>query len=340
MKKDIAVILPVYNGAKMLKDCIASICSAGTRISEIMVVDDGSTDGTLETVQDLAEKDSRIKIIHTENHGSYMARRTGISAASSDYIAFIDVDDRLIPESLDLLAELLEKTDSDVAVGGYYEVDSLDSPVDIIRTDSYTVHSVDEFWLRLMKWKTQEFQWYLVNKLYKRVLFENTVEAEGLCQGDDVLQATQVFLKAKKVVETKSTVYLYYQNPDSILHKEGFGDKDLDLIRVWDKVLELTKNEKDPLVEGRTLHDLALFNRWRTDFTLITRLIIANDKVLDQKYATDLQNWRNGLKKHWKKLVSPHAMPKNRELLVISLRFFYGPVKRLLRLGKISKRHS
>ena len=339
MKKDIAVILPVYNGAEMLEDCIASICAAGSRISEILVIDDGSTDGTLKVAHRLAEKDDRIKVIHTENHGSYMARRTGIQASSSDYIAFIDVDDRFVSKSLNLLAELLERTESDIAVGGYLKVDSLDSPVDINNMGSSTVRSVDELWPRLMKWRTQEFQWYLVNKLYKRVLFENTIEAEGICQGDDVLQATQVFLKARKIVETESIVYFYYQNPESTMHKR-FGEMDLDLIRVWDTVVELTKNERKPLVDGRSLHDLALFNRWRTDFTLITRLILANDKGLDQKYAQDLQNWRSGLKKHWKDLVSPHALPKNRELLVILLRFFYGPVKIFLRLGKSAKKYS
>ena len=183
-----------------------------------------------------------------------------------------------------------------------------------------------------MKWKTQEFQWYLWNKLYKRELFEEIIEAEGLCQGDDVLQSTQVFLRTGKVAETESIVYLYYQNPESLMHK-GFGDKDLDLIRVWDKVIELTKNEKAPIVDGKNLCDLASFNRWRTDFTLITRLILANDKGLDRKYAADLRNWCEGLRKHWRDLISPHAMPKSRELLVIALRFFYEPVKILLRLG-------
>ena len=333
MKRDIAVVLPVFNGAEMLRDCIASVDAAGTRIAEIIVVDDGSTDGTLATTRKLGETDSRIKVVHTENRGSYMARRTGIQACSADYIAFIDVDDRFIPESLDLLADLLEKTDSDVAVGGYLEVDSLDLPVDLKHTDSCSVFTTKEFWLRLMKWKTQEFQWYLVNKLYKRSLLENSIKADGLCQGDDVLQATQVFLRARKIVETENVVYLYYQNPESIMHK-GFGDKDLDLIRVWDTVVEMTKNETVPLVDRRSLHDLALFNRWRTDYTLITRLILANDKKLDQKYAKELKRWKDGLKSHWKDLVLPHAMPKNREMLVIGLRFFYGPVKTLLRLGK------
>ena len=328
--QDISVIIPVYNGEKTLISCIQSVYEAGDRVGEIIIVDDGSTDKTLSIA--LSFSDARIKVIHTDNHGSYTARSTGIKASSLPYLAFIDADDRFIPKSLDLLAELIENNTADIAVGGYLEVDSLDSPVAIRYTDSCFVFTKGEFWPRLMKWKTQEFQWYLWNKLYKRELFDSIIEAIGLCQGDDVLQSAQVFLKAKRVVETKNTVYLYYQNPESTMHGR-FGDKDLDLIRVWDFVVELTQDEKEPIVDGKTLHDLALFNRWRTDYTLITRLILANDKELDQKYAMHLQKWREGLKKHWKDLVSPHAISKNREMMIIGLRFIYGPVKALIRLG-------
>ncbi len=331
--KDISVILPVFNGVDMLEGCVKSIFSAGKRISQIIIVDDGSTDGTHVIAQKLEKSDKRVKVIHTENHGSYMARITGIKAAISPYLAFIDVDDRFTQGALDLLADLREKTGADIAMGSFLEVDSLDDYELPKQIDEFSVYTTNEIWPRLMKWQTQEFLWYLWHKLYKRELFHDLEEVEGICQGDDVLLSTQVFLEASTVVETKKLVYLYYQNPNSMLHSR-FGDRDLDLIRVWDKVVELTEGKDTPLVDGKSLHDLALFNRWRTDFTLITRLILAGDQCLDKKYASHLSEWRSGLQNHWKDLVAPHAMPKNRELLIIALRFFYGPVIRVLRLIK------
>ena len=112
--KDIAVILPVYNGADMLESCLRSISLAGERVSEIIIIDDGSTDRTLSEAEALAVNNSKISVIHTENHGSYMARITGIKAATARYIAFIDVDDHYYNGALDLLADILEEYDADI----------------------------------------------------------------------------------------------------------------------------------------------------------------------------------------------------------------------------------
>ena len=183
-----------------------------------------------------------------------------------------------------------------------------------------------------MKWKTQEFVNYVWNKLYKRELLEGLIEADGINQGEDVLITCQAFLGVKTIVETTAPIYLYYQNPES-LTRMGFGYDDINLIRVWDKIVEIME-EKQP-----DLLSMAQFNRWRTDFTLITRLILVNNEELDRKYAGELKKWRAGLKAHWKDLVSPHAMPKNREMLVVGLRFFFSLTKTMMRMGrKMSKK--
>ena len=323
--KDIAVVIPVYNGAKLLADCVKSVCAAGKRISEIIIVDDGSTDETLQTAHRIREEDSRIKVIHTDNHGTYMARTTGMKAATADYVTSIDADDRYFPGCLDMLANLLEEYDADVAMGklietAHYDVEPVpDDPV-------ITISTADEMWPRIMKWKTQEFVSY-INKLYKREILPDFVDADGICQGEDVLITCQTFLSVKKIVETTAPMYLYYLNPESLTHV-GFGNRDLDVIRVWDKVVEMMKIKRPDLLF------MAEFNRWRTDFTMISRLILVDDKKLDRKYSGELKKWRSGLRKHWKELAFSHAMPINRVLLVIGLRFFYSPTKVLMRLGR------
>ena len=323
---NISVIIPVYNGAEMLKPCIDSILAAGKRISEIIIVDDGSTDGTLDVAKELAEKDGRIKVIHTDNHGSYMARVTGIKAASSSYIAFIDVDDRYYPGALDMLAELSEEYDADISFGGIVETTDFKDLPEKIENPKTRTQTPEQMWPRIMKWKTQEFMLYIWHKLYKRELFDGLPEINHICQGDDVILTCKAFLGAKKTVETTAPVYQYYINPKGLTHK-GFSDSDLDLIRVWDTVVDMMKGNDH-------LHYLAQYNRWRTDFTLITRLILTGDIEKDKKYAKELMQWRAGLKAHWKDLTSPHAMPRNRELLIVGLRFFYGPTKWMMRMGK------
>lgn len=323
---DIAVVIPVYNGANMLEDCLRSVQNAGTRISEIIIVDDGSKDDTLSVAMSLAQRDNRINVIHTDNHGTYMARTTGMKAAVSSYVTSIDVDDRYYKGSLDILAELLEKHEADVAMGGLIELQDYSSPVPLISEPNIRVSTPDQFWPRIMKWKTQEFICY-INKLYKRELVQSLISAEGICQGEDVLITCQTFLNVKKMVETNSPMYLYYQNPDS-LTRIGFGDHDLDVLRVWDEVVEIIKEKKPEILY------MARFNRWRTDFTMISRLTLVDDRNLDRKYSDNLKQWRRSLKEHWKDLVFPHAMPISREILVIGFRFFYTPTRLLMRLGR------
>lgn len=323
--KDIAVVIPVYNGARLLTDCVESVCTAGKRISEIIIVDDGSTDDTLQTAHRISVDDPRIKVIHTENHGTYMARTAGMKAATADYVTSIDTDDRYFPGCLDMLADLLEEYDADVAMGKLVETDDYDvKPV--VDEPTISISTAEQMWPRIMKWKTQEFVCY-INKLYKREILPDFVDADGICQGEDVLLTCQTFLSVKKIVETTAPMYLYYLNPVSLTHA-GFGDRDLDVLRVWDKVVQISRKKRPDLLF------MARFNRWRSDFTMISRLILADDKKLDKKYSQELKKWRSGLRKHWKTLAFSHVMPKNRELLVIGLRFLYYPTKILMRFGK------
>lgn len=329
-QQDISVILPVYNGDSTLEACVQSVMAAGERIAEIIIVDDGSVDETAAIAGRLSERDKRIRLICTENHGSYTARLTGIRAAAFPYIAFIDVDDRFLPGALDLLAGLMDKYGADTAFGGYLETETPETwkpAAPHPREEKIQVRTPEEMWPRIMKWRTQEFVCYLWNKVYSRDLFSGLLEAEGLCQGDDVLLTCQYFLKARKIVETTAPVYLYVRKPGS-LTRTGFGDHDLDLLVVWDQVTGLMKEK------SRKLYYMASFNRWRTDFTLICRLILADSRELDRKYAGELEKWRDGLRKHWRRLSCAHAMPLSRELLVLGLRFAYIPTRTAMRLGK------
>ncbi len=325
MDQGISVILPVYNGEALLSACVESILGAGKRVREIIIVDDGSTDGTLAAA--MALPDPRIRVIHTDNQGSYMARRTGITVSACPYTAFIDVDDRFVPGALDMLAELLEMHEADAAMGGI--VETRDPRVKFVSSEAdanIRALSQDEMWPRIMRWKTQEFILYVWHKLYKKNALENLVPAEGICQGDDVLITCQAFLRIHKTVETAAPVYLYYQNPDSLTHR-GFGTHDLDLISVWDRIVEIMA-----AADRQDLLYMARINRYRTDFTLLMRLILANDKELERTFGGQEKSWREGLKLHYRDLMTAGSLPLSRTMLMTALRYAYGPTKLTLRL--------
>ena len=105
----LSVIIPVYNTAKWLGECLDSVLSQETFDLEVICVDDGSTDESPEILREYSEKDSRIKIITQENQGLSAARNAGLKAAQGEYIWLLDSDDTINPDSLESIRQEIEK---------------------------------------------------------------------------------------------------------------------------------------------------------------------------------------------------------------------------------------
>lgn len=105
-KPKISVIVPVYNSLNCLERCVDSICAQTFEELEIILVDDGSTDGTGRLCDTLAERDGRIRVYHKENGGASSARNLGLQNASGEYIGFVDSDDYIDADVYRKMAEL------------------------------------------------------------------------------------------------------------------------------------------------------------------------------------------------------------------------------------------
>lgn len=110
----ITVVVPIYNTANYLTRCINSITSQTYRNLEIILIDDGSTDESLQMCNLLAEKDKRIKVVHQENHGLAETRNKGMELATGEYICFFDSDDYVDNSMLETLLKAIKKTNADV----------------------------------------------------------------------------------------------------------------------------------------------------------------------------------------------------------------------------------
>ena len=109
MTPSISVIIPVYNVAPWLKECLDSVLNQTFRDMEIIIVDDGSTDSSPEIIKEYAEKDNRIIAIRKENGGLGSARNVALKMAKGEYIAFVDSDDKIHPEVYTKLYEKAKK---------------------------------------------------------------------------------------------------------------------------------------------------------------------------------------------------------------------------------------
>lgn len=121
--KKISVIVPVYNSINCLERCVRSLCAQTYEELEILLIDDGSTDGTGELCERLAVDDARILVCHKENGGASSARNAGLSMASGDYIGFVDSDDYIENYVYEELARALEEGNYPVAQISRDEVD-------------------------------------------------------------------------------------------------------------------------------------------------------------------------------------------------------------------------
>ena len=115
----ISVIVPAYNAEAFLDQCLESIVAQSYRHLEILVVDDGSTDGTGALCDRWAERDERIRIIHQPNGGHSAARNTALDAMTGELVTMVDSDDVLHPEFAATLLETMKQTNADITVGGY-----------------------------------------------------------------------------------------------------------------------------------------------------------------------------------------------------------------------------
>ena len=120
----ISVIVPVYNILDCLERCVNSICAQTWKNLEILLVDDGSTDGTGKLCDLLAEKDDRIRVFHKPNGGSSSARNLGISMAKGKWIGFVDSDDWIEPDMYEKMMALMEKYGVRLVCAGRWDVSS------------------------------------------------------------------------------------------------------------------------------------------------------------------------------------------------------------------------
>ena len=117
----LSIIIPVYNTEKYLHRCVDSVLQQNMSDYELILVDDGSTDGSGKICDEYKEKDSRVKVIHTQNQGVSKARNTGLELSSGEYIGFVDADDYIDADMYEKLIEASIDSNADVCCCGYLQ---------------------------------------------------------------------------------------------------------------------------------------------------------------------------------------------------------------------------
>ena len=218
----VSIIVPVYNVKSYVGECVESLCRQTYTNLEILLVDDGSTDGSGEVCDEYAGRDERIRVIHQANRGLSGARNMGLDDARGEYIAFVDSDDLVSTNYVETLYELLMKYEADIAACAY--VKGTTEQLTDIREKVLSLDNVKEICMpsvKLLKqWRGKYKQQETVawNKLYCREVWNGRkkIRFPESRNHEDVLISHLVVQGAKTIVLTTEILYFYRIRKGSI----------------------------------------------------------------------------------------------------------------------------
>lgn len=220
-KPEISVIVPVYKVEKYLDRCVKSILNQSFKDFELLLVDDGSPDSCGEICESYCRQDSRIKVFHKENGGLSDARNYGTQRAAGSFITFIDSDDYVSSDYLEVLIGMIKKYNADVAVGNYMDV-SDENPLicqDNKKNGEEKTFDTDGALHQLLaspSYLQMETAW---GKLIQADIARKHLFPYGRFHEDEA--TTYLFyVDSETVAVTDRVLYGYYQNPASIMRSE------------------------------------------------------------------------------------------------------------------------
>ena len=231
MIKDlISIIVPVYNAEKYLSRCIESILNQTHRNIQLVIINDGSTDGSLEIIERYALADGRILLVNKENTGVSDSRNKGLDIATGEFVGFVDADDYIEPNMYEVLLQEITDNDADICCCGYRQ-EFENYRYDISINERQVFYNTEEIISQYLRQDIRngifDGNW---NKLFRVECLEN-VRYEEIKHGEDILFQFRAFTNSNKMVCTPNLLYHYVNNENSVSNKV-FNKNKLSIIDV------------------------------------------------------------------------------------------------------------
>lgn len=214
----ISVIVPVYNVKLYLEHCLASISAQSYKNLEIIVVDDGSTDGGGAICDAYAELENRCIVVHQDNQGLWAARNTGQKIAKGDFIMFVDSDDYIHVDMINSLYDaLMQNPQCDLALCNYKATASFDEDTHTLFDNNYQVLSTEQ----VLRVDNEIFVTVMWNKMYRRSLIEG-LYTRNYRITQDVDFNIRVFARLSNAVVVDNVYYFWMQRDGSAMHQRDY----------------------------------------------------------------------------------------------------------------------
>lgn len=231
----VSIIVPVYKAENYLHDCIGSILSQTFSDFELLLVDDGSPDNCLAICREYAEKDSRITVFSQGNQGQAAARNLALKHARGEWVCFVDSDDSIHPQMVQLLYEAAQKSGAAVSQCRMLEAVERPEDFDCPRCGDFATYEMDEDTLVTLFDRGEYPAWVSCAKLIKRKLVEGYPFTPGRVYEDNEAVCRWV-CRAGKLADLKEDMYFYRGNPHSTTKAE-FSKKRLDYLWALESII-------------------------------------------------------------------------------------------------------
>ena len=305
----ISVIIPVHNTVIYLPRCMKSVLGQTHNDLEIILIDDGSTDGSPALCDTYAASDARVKVIHQKNAGAAAAKNAGLDQATGSYIGFVDSDDWIETDMYAYLLGLLEQNEADIAEimldvahGEDHNMSQPDERVRSFEGDDILIHYFEH----------NEFAMGL--RLYKREIFARLRFDRGR-MNEDVVGGFLALRAARRLVVSNRLMYYYYSNPVGV-SESPLRKCDFDLLYAGERLDELTATNTDA-----TVRRLAMTKKHRGPFTLLVKMALfgCSNELDKQTVKRELQ----AATRSNYGLLMASGMPINRKVMLTAACYCY-----------------
>jgi glycosyltransferase involved in cell wall biosynthesis len=246
MNEKVSVIVPVYNVKDYLPKCLESLSKQDYENLQIILVDDGATDGCGKMCDLFAEKHSNVEVIHQRNQGLSAARNSGTQKAKGEYIAYIDSDDWVTDDYISHQMRLVKQYDADIVVMRQQSVwDGLDpEPVNYSEEKVTCYNRVEAIETMIYGYKIQTS----ACKLFRRDIISKHPFPVGELYEDSAIMY-QVFSDANRIVASNLPLYCYRRRSGSIIN-EKFDSRHLVILEHSNQLYEFIKNNYPQLLQA------------------------------------------------------------------------------------------
>lgn len=312
----ISIIIPVYNAARYLNRCIRSVIEQTHADLEIILVDDGSNDGSLQLCKEWSEQDKRIRVISQFNQGVSSARNTGLSNAKGSYIMFLDSDDCMKPEMCAVMLAKMQKSDMDMVVCGTEENDGMYWKPQR-STDYSTLEGFKLDFIKLLQTELLSPPW---NKLYKKEKITSEFP-EDVSFGEDLIFNLSYLKNCQRISFITDILHFHEkENENSLARKTDFH-RLTDIEQVQSAVLDFMDS---------SVAIPELYAKYAKDIACYGKTLILTPNFTGKGNLTILKAWR---KNSYISQVRISAMPVNwkNKLLLFCLKYRFWLFLKILK---------